>query len=256
MTARARAGTIPEDCPRDRPKEAHGTSRRYNWVVALLPYIEENAIYQQYNQDPATWGTNAGAGPNAPIAATFSAMACPADAGMPGDQRDTTQSPPQQWALISYKANAGTVSYPNGSETRDGLFWVGHPGVSIEEITDGTSNILFIGERNSLDPIYDRYTGDRLHYWGWAYYASNAGDVLSGTSVPLNFVLPDNFPTLTAAQQSLMVVQRRGGFGSGHAGGANFVPADGAVRFIPNSIAPAVYAGLGTRGGGEVVSGF
>src|SRR5262245_12204817 len=98
-------------------------TRRYNWVVALLPYLEEAGIYQQYNQDPPPWGPTAGAGPAAPIAATFSALASPADAGMPGDQRDTTQNPPQQWALISYKANAGTVSYPNGSETRDGIFW-------------------------------------------------------------------------------------------------------------------------------------
>src|SRR5262249_45452165 len=54
--------------------------RRYNWVVGLLPYMEQSGIYQQYNQDPATWGTNAGAGATAPIAATFSALACPADA--------------------------------------------------------------------------------------------------------------------------------------------------------------------------------
>jgi hypothetical protein len=31
--------------------------------------------------------------------------------------------------------------------------------------------------------------------------------------------------------------------------------ADGSVPFIQNSIAPAVYAALGTRAGGEVVSG-
>jgi prepilin-type N-terminal cleavage/methylation domain-containing protein/prepilin-type processing-associated H-X9-DG protein len=239
------------------------TAHRFNWVVALLPFVEQDNQYQRYNQTPATWGTNvidpatnAVGGPNAPIAFSFKTMVCPSDAGMPGSFKDTTQSPPQQWALISYKANAGTVSYPNGAETQDGLFWVGHAGVRIGEITDGTSNTLFIGERNSWDPIYDRYTGDLLHYWGWAYYASNAGDVLSGTSVPLNFLLPANFPTLPQAQQVLLVVQRRGGFGSGHTGGANFALADGSVRFIPNSIAPGTYAGLGTRSGGEVPGDF
>jgi prepilin-type N-terminal cleavage/methylation domain-containing protein/prepilin-type processing-associated H-X9-DG protein len=239
-------------------KASPDATRRFNWVIALLPYMEQDGIYQRYNQNPATWNTNyfdavnTFGGPNAPIALTFKAMACPSDAGMPGDHKDTTQSPPQQWALISYKANAGTVAYPNGSETKDGIFWVGHAGVRILEITDGTSNTFFMGERNSRDPIYDQYTGDLLHYWGWAYYASNAGDVLSGTAVPLNFVLPNNFPSLTNSQQVLMVVQRRGGFGSGHTGGANFALADGSVRFIPNSIAPAVYAGLGTRAGDEV----
>jgi prepilin-type N-terminal cleavage/methylation domain-containing protein/prepilin-type processing-associated H-X9-DG protein len=237
-------------------------TRRYNWFVALLPYIEQQAAYDQYNQNPSTWNSNAFApgattpgGPNAPIAVSFKAMVCPSDRGMPGSNRDETQEPPLQWALISYKANAGTVSYPNGSETKDGVFWVSEPGIRITDISDGTSNTFFMGERDSFDPIYDASTGDLLHYWGWAYYASNAGDVLSGTSVPLNFVLPSNFPTLPQAQQVAMVVARRGGFGSGHTGGANFALADGSVQFIPTSIAPTVYVGMGTRAGGEVVSG-
>jgi prepilin-type N-terminal cleavage/methylation domain-containing protein/prepilin-type processing-associated H-X9-DG protein len=243
-------------------------NRRYNWVVALLPNMEQDVIYKRYTIDttaaPAGWNNNVADltvtppivyGPTATIALTFKALACPSDAGMPGDGRDTTQSPPQQWALISYKGNAGTVSYPNGSETRDGMLYVAHIGHRIEEVTDGTSNTLFMGERASFDPIYDQYTGDKLHYWGWAYYASNAGDVLNGTSVPMNFVLPQNFASLPTAQQVLLVTQRRSNYGSNHTGGANFSLTDGSVRFIADSIAPATYAALGTRAGGEVING-
>jgi prepilin-type N-terminal cleavage/methylation domain-containing protein len=244
-------------------------NRRYNWVVALLPYMEQNAIYNRYTIDttatPFGWNNNYLAdvtqptvigGPNAPIGLTFSALVCPSDTGMPGDFKDTTQSPPQQWALVSYKANAGTVSYPNGSETRDGMMYVAHAGHRVEEVTDGTSNTFFMGERACLDPIYDQFTGDKLHYWGWAYYASNAGDVTNGTSVPMNFVLPSNFSTLPSAQQSLLVTQRRSVFGSGHTGGANFSLTDGSVKFVTNDIAPATYAALGTRAGGEPVSDY
>src|SRR5262245_28283012 len=181
-------------------------------------------------------------------------MICPSDSGMPGDAKDTTQSPPQQWALISYKGNAGTVSYPNGSQTRDGILYYNHPGHKFTEVLDGTSNTLLFGERSCRDPIYDQFTGDKLHYWGWAYYASNAGDVFNGTSVPMNFVLPQNFATLPPAQQTLLVVQRRSNYGSQHPGGANFALTDGSVRFIRESIAPASYAALGTRAGGEVIS--
>ena len=60
------------------------TAHRYNWVVALLPYIEQQAQYNQYNQTPSTWNSNlldpaAGTlgGPNAPIAYSFPAMVCP-----------------------------------------------------------------------------------------------------------------------------------------------------------------------------------
>jgi prepilin-type N-terminal cleavage/methylation domain-containing protein/prepilin-type processing-associated H-X9-DG protein len=238
-------------------------SIRFNWVVALLPYVEQDAGYKRYNQNPNTWDTNrndaatgARGGPNAPIALTFNTLVCPSDLGMPSDRKDTTQSPPEQWALISYKACAGTVSYPNGSQTRDGIMYVAHPGTRIADVTDGTSNTLLFGERYCFDPIYDQSTGDKLHYWGWAFYASNAGDIFNGTSVPMNFMLPQNFLSLPTLQQSALVTQRRSVFGSGHPSGANFALADGSVRFVPDTIAPAVYAALGTRAGGEVVGDF
>jgi prepilin-type N-terminal cleavage/methylation domain-containing protein/prepilin-type processing-associated H-X9-DG protein len=235
---------------------------RYNWVMAFLPYVEEDAIRNRFTIDAAKYNNNIldpvtgkPGGPNAAIALTFKIMICPSDAGMPTPAKDTTQQPPLEWALISYKACAGTVSYPNGSQTRDGIFYYNHKGHSFADITDGTSNTLLMGERDHLDPIYDQFTGDILHYWAWAYYASNAGDVFNGTSVPINFKLPANFPTLPAAQQSLLVVQRRSNFGSAHPGGANFALADGSVRFIQQGISPVAFNALGTRAGGEVVPG-
>ena len=44
------------------------------------------------------------------------------------------------------------------------------------------------------------------------------------------------------------------GFGSYHPGGANFVFADGSVKFLKDSTSPGVLSALGTRAGGEIVS--
>jgi len=44
------------------------------------------------------------------------------------------------------------------------------------------------------------------------------------------------------------------GLGSGHPGGFNATFADGAVRFLPNSIAPGALEALATRNGNEVVN--
>ena len=41
---------------------------------------------------------------------------------------------------------------------------------------------------------------------------------------------------------------------SNHPGGANFLMADGSVRFIKSTVAMSTYMGLGTRAGGEVIS--
>ena len=41
---------------------------------------------------------------------------------------------------------------------------------------------------------------------------------------------------------------------SNHPGGANFLMADGSVKFIKSTIAMQTYLGLGTKAGGEVIS--
>jgi prepilin-type processing-associated H-X9-DG protein len=45
------------------------------------------------------------------------------------------------------------------------------------------------------------------------------------------------------------------GFGSYHAGGANFLLCDGSVHFVKDSTDTRVLSALGTRAGGEVTSG-
>src|SRR5260370_18937783 len=68
-------------------KASPDLSVRFNWVVVLLPYVEQDAGYRRYNQNPATWDSNRNdpatgmhGGPNAPIALTFNTMVCPSDA--------------------------------------------------------------------------------------------------------------------------------------------------------------------------------
>jgi prepilin-type N-terminal cleavage/methylation domain-containing protein/prepilin-type processing-associated H-X9-DG protein len=246
-------------------KGAPETTRRYNWIIGLMPFVEEDAVQRRWNFDPNNFNANLLApdgtvgGPNAPIGLYFKIMTCPSDT-LPYPPVDATQRPPQWWALTSYCGSAGTVSYPNGSQTRDGIFAYNVPGIRVADVTDGTSSTFLFGERNHLDPIYDNdpdiiASNDQLYYWGWAYYSSNSGDVLLGTNVPLNFMLPGNFSSLPLSQKSILVSQRRSNFGSGHTGGANFTLADGSVRFVSQTIAPVTYASLGTRAGGEVVPG-
>jgi prepilin-type processing-associated H-X9-DG protein len=44
-------------------------------------------------------------------------------------------------------------------------------------------------------------------------------------------------------------------YSSMHAGGANFVLADGSVRFINENISLTTFRALGTRAGGEAIPG-
>ena len=46
------------------------------------------------------------------------------------------------------------------------------------------------------------------------------------------------------------------GFASRHIGGIQITLADGAVRFVPDSISQFTYNALGSRDGGEVVGAY
>jgi prepilin-type N-terminal cleavage/methylation domain-containing protein/prepilin-type processing-associated H-X9-DG protein len=236
--------------------------RRYNWIIMLQPHLEQDNInklwdYVNFNNNYLDPVTHVRGGPGTPIGLTFKTLICPADA-MPSPAVDNVQDPPDWWALNTYCGCAGTISYPNGAQSQDGLFWTNHSPYRFTDIKDGTSNTLMIGERYHGDAIYDSdpYVDDKLFFWAWARYSSNAGDVLFGTSVPINFKLPSNFASLPNNQKNLLIAQRRSNAGSGHTGGANFCFADGSVRFISETISPVTYQALGTRIGGEVIGSF
>jgi prepilin-type processing-associated H-X9-DG protein len=57
-----------------------------------------------------------------------------------------------------------------------------------------------------------------------------------------------------ATQLRSVITSGKYAFRSSHAGGCNFLYADGAVKFHSESIDMGVYRGLGSRNGGEVVN--
>jgi prepilin-type N-terminal cleavage/methylation domain-containing protein/prepilin-type processing-associated H-X9-DG protein len=236
--------------------------RRFNWIVALQAFIEQDNVtrrwdYVNFNNNYLDPTNGKRGGPNTAIALTFEILICPSDA-MPTPAVDNVQDPPDWWALNTYCASAGTISYPNGAQSKDGLFWTNHVPLRITDVIDGSSNTLMLGERYHGDPIYDSdpYVDDKLFFWAWARYSSNAGDVLFGTSGPINWKLPANFATLPNSQKNLLIAQRRSNAGSGHAGGANFCFADGSVHFLSETISPVTYHALGTRNAGDMVGEY
>lgn len=137
-------------------------------------------------------------------------------------------------------------------------------GVNMAGITDGTSNTIAIGEaegnlnqasRAGVERENNASGCGRKDHWSIGsddVDTSNQGDMsefLGSTGVPLNhlFNAPPNPCTPQHAAYEIS-------FGSRHPGGANFLFADGSVKFLKNSINPVVYSGLGTRNGAEVLS--
>jgi prepilin-type processing-associated H-X9-DG protein len=193
----------------------------------------------------------------------------------------------------SYAGNYGTGSYYTSfSQFRiqpNGIFFMTGPGnemkptnqggslhvlsdshqnlqpITIGSITDGTSNTLMIGEKYHRDPNFDNWTsqnsGLKMHQvsvWAWMGGRKGCAMLFGSSSVPINttiLTLCNNNQGCANAADINRQDRRFNAWGSGHTGGANFVMADGSVRFISDKIALQTLAFLSTRDGGEVIPG-
>jgi prepilin-type N-terminal cleavage/methylation domain-containing protein/prepilin-type processing-associated H-X9-DG protein len=116
--------------------------------------------------------------------------------------------------------------------------------VTLASITDGTSNTLSAGEGLPAQRADN-------NVWEW-----NSGS--DGTTVPPNqfsgqsCALPGN--GWGSTNWASRCAYTNTGFKSHHAGGCNFLFADGSVHFLKQTINILTYCALGSRAGGEVVS--
>ncbi len=143
---------------------------------------------------------------------------------------------------IGYSGFWGTNN--NSGTMRGFADYSTHQTASMASVTDGTSNTIFAGE--SL-PAED----PNNEMWGFTGTAV-------GVTVPINWKTT-RYPCSDgqlwgSADWSCRYSYAARGFKSRHPGGANFLFADGSVKFLKNSINRATYAALGSRNGGEVVS--
>jgi prepilin-type N-terminal cleavage/methylation domain-containing protein/prepilin-type processing-associated H-X9-DG protein len=226
-------------------------TKRYDWIIALLPYIEQDNLAKQYNSDINTWNSNKG-GANGFSAQSFKALFCPSSA----ITVDNVSDVPTIWALTHYRGVAGRVAWRDADETQDGLFYRNR-WHRLTEISDGTSNTLAFTEFSNLDKVFDSYApfDDYLPGWGWWVYGG-VGDVLVGTEAPVNFRIPTNIATFPAATQQQYYNWRINAMSSEHSGGVNAARADGSVTFLSNNISLTVLQALGTRAGGEVLPDY
>jgi prepilin-type N-terminal cleavage/methylation domain-containing protein/prepilin-type processing-associated H-X9-DG protein len=246
------------------------TQRKGGYVtqyIPLLPYLEQQALYQQlYNQAISnnTYMGNSqyASSPGGPCSTPLSVLACPADA-LPSPPTTYEPSANIYGGLTSYLGNTSGGSYPNGmTRAAQGIFPVdGNPPVKILAVTDGTSNTIMFGERYNYDPNWDAYCAAfglsppyPTFYGFYSYSLTDFANLypLGSGFYPLNLRLP---AISSSGPQFLDTINRAFAYGSGHTGGANFAFCDGSVHFISNGInnTPTVLPALSTISGGEVI---
>jgi prepilin-type processing-associated H-X9-DG protein len=246
------------------------------WVV-LLGHLEQQPLSNAWNfslswNDPtvsAMYGPSCIVAANTTVAVTnINVFNCPTDVRAQSTYSTTGSGrndipKAANLALSSYSPSAGVNGPPNvGADTfgryttpdvkhlNNGFADYGIPR-RLKTILDGTSNTIAVGEvtydnDGSWYATQPTCSGFNPQFNAWTI-SLRLGSNFRVTRNPMN-----TLPGLGTSAGG--VCGQNSAFGSRHTGGANFLFADGSVKFLKNSISMPVYWALSTRAEGEVIS--
>jgi len=232
-----------------------------SWILYILPYIEQENVYKQYDFSQAynsvTNGTVGGA--------FISTLYCPSGPNpktfLDPNTNMTTNPSTHYYGVMG---PAGTVSPTTNPTLPTFSYVVGGPGangawsahgilsqfqtasgsastfrqIRVTDVTDGMSNTLMIGERSMAMP-----PGTANPFRSWLRGNNGGSGATKNVTYPINsanmvYNGSNNFNDLA--------------FASLHTGGANFTMGDGSVRFIAQTIDMGIYMAAASIASGEV----
>ena len=244
------------------------TRRRQNWFQELLPYVEQQALYDQFRNynDTATEIEYIHRLNNAISNTAISTFQCPSDGQAPGKGASGSSTAFQgNYAVCAGGVNWTTPTAPTQREQTNG-----DPGgpfyrdskTKLLDIRDGTSNTVMASEgiiRGNSGATWGELGG----YWGGAPHGAYAFSTFQSpnTSVPDRVYTckadtypgaPNNAPCESGFTLGL---SGRWNFArSYHTGGVNVALCDASVRFVRDNIDIQTWRAAGTRSDGIVAS--
>ena len=243
---------------------------RWSAQSQLLPYLEQNALFQSLNFADVPWGHQPDYSPPnlTALRVQVSGFLCPSDTDTIVDLYGLAHN--------NYRASAGTKPYnlrddsPDLTGRNDGAFWY-QSSTRHSAVRDGTSATAAFSERCLGTPAAPDIRAD--------YYlpapSIEACQVAGPTTTPrlVNLVewsgsrwadgnafytryhglIPPNGPSCNFGSDDYdgqMVVTAT----SRHRGGVNVLTFDGSVRFVRSTVSGAVWNALATISGGETIA--
>jgi len=206
----------------------------FGWATMILPNMEQSALFNAANFSLPAWSSE-----NSTVCVQkVATYVCPTDytnQGLMGREGFN-------YARSSYVGSFGPNDMDIVPEDRLGLF-SRNSQIRFADVTDGLSQTLAGGERTNA--VYLTIIGSTNHYdletvWSGAIKENPVDDHAHTTLFQAAYLI--NSPKFDDRDST-----------SYHAGGSNYLFADGSVKFIKLSIDPTIYQGLGSRAGGEVI---
>ncbi len=175
----------------------------YGWAVWILPYVEQTPLYNAINPTQTTLAVNAF------TTATVPLYTCPADGGP---------------AINPFFSGFAKGNYAVSEQVSDG-----GSAINILTITDGTSNTIMIGERDTVRQVGAVWAGRDT-----ATPGAGVASVIGRQTWPIDTPYAGGLPCCNGDTAAGCT---RFAWSSLHAGGgANFAFCDGSVHFLRTGI--------------------
>jgi len=220
------------------PMGAANLTEGLSWHVAVLPFMEQDSVYQEFNS-----GVRHDQAPNAAMRTLeMKAFLCPSGTEVRADDNASyfTMHYYGSMGPTGINPDTGTAYRENTAGTHGG--W-GQQGIftwnasrKFRDVLDGTSNTIGIGEISWTDR-----NGNATRYRVWTR-GGQSGSLMAPCK---NFHHPIN-ADYTALFNDMSM-------GSNHPGGAQFGLVDGSVRFVSDAIDFNAYLAAASMDGGEVL---
>ena len=256
-----------------------------NWRCCLLPFMEQDAVYQRVNFRNGVFSSSGTAGSGYSNNVFFRGLVvpgwnCPSSMFSPNDHpSNVTYNNADRGQTHDYVGIAGAYpdpggrnpptasSYPYRQIDRYGNSIWGSNGmlypngwVKMAEVTDGSSNTLIVGEQSgSVNNLHISAN----YYGGWSGHTRScvpATPVVGGcntdlygagvTTIHSSVLLNQNFTTSVSNE----TYDGNTTLNSNHPGGVHFARADGSVSFIQQTIDMTALSQLAVRDDGQTIS--
>ena len=218
-----------------------------SWRVLILPHLELNAIYEQINPLPDGGGENA-----SPEKQSIDVFLCPS--ADPPENDDSTIKIAHYTGVSGANTNEDILDLEDsncGDIDVNGVFFP-ESHTRIDQIIDGTSNTLAIGERLYV-------------FRSWLSGSTWRGNppirICTGASKNVHYPInadPDVFGfyafdfSVPPPKRTMLLNELQ--FASEHPGGAQFCYADSSVHYLNDAMDFTVLQAMATKDGGEVRS--
>ena len=222
--------------------------RGWSWLYHITPFIEQKNIYELGEEDPSDPAVYA----NSTILV--------AQQMIPIYNCPTRRAPTAYGVGKRYRYDyAGNAGMRNGDVRRDGgsgrtsgvVIQTDAHKITIEQIRDGSSNTIMVGEK-AMHPEFLGNNGGDNENWnnpGWDEdIIRYGGKVISGVL--------EGYPPIPDSQVTASSGYWPDMFGSSHSGGSQFCMGDGSVRLIAFQIDRETFRRLSHRVDGQPVGEF